>query len=124
MKNDSFLASLKIAIRSLFEAAATERNFRIQLAIAVAVIVAGLILGLTTIEWIVIAICIGGVLSAELINTAIESVVDLLQPEIDERARRAKDFAAGSVLVVSITAAVVGLLVFSRHLHEWLESGI
>ncbi|MEW4488556.1 diacylglycerol kinase family protein [Thalassoglobus sp. JC818] len=123
MKNDSFLISLKIAIRSLFEAAATERNFRIQLAVAVAVIVAGMVLGLTTLEWIVISICIGGVLSAELINTAIESVVDLLQPDIDERARRAKDFAAGSVLVASIVAAIVGLLIFSRHLREWLQFG-
>ena len=111
-----FLVSFKIALRGLLEASLGERNLKIQWGIASIVVTAGLFFQLTVIEWCLLVFSIGGVLSAETMNTAIESLVDLLEPDQHESARKAKDFAAGSVLVFSIVACVIGLLIFGNHI--------
>lgn len=116
----SFLQSVATAARGAVEASRNERNLKIQWAIATCVIVAGFLFQLTAIEWACIALSIGGVLAAETMNSAIESMTDLLSPEIREEARQAKDFAAGSVLLISITAVTVGVIIFGSHLFDWL----
>ena len=63
-------------------------------------------------EWIVIAFAIGLVLAAEAINSSIEALADLVSPEYNEAIKRTKDLAAGAVLILAITAAIVGLIVF------------
>lgn len=85
---------------------------KIHIAIMIAVIIAGFIFKISKIEWIICIILFGLVISAELINTAIETVVDIACPEIDSKAKIAKDVVAGSVLVVAIVAAIVGLIIF------------
>ena len=100
---------------------ASERNLKIQIVIGILAIVAGFFFQLTTFEWIAVVLCISSVISAELLNTAIEKTVDLLQPEFHEIARRAKDFAAAGVLVVSIGAAVVGCLIYVPHCVTWVQ---
>ncbi|NPD30309.1 diacylglycerol kinase [Eggerthellaceae bacterium zg-1084] len=88
---------------------------RIHLGAAALVVVAGLVLGVSAVEWAVLAVCVGSVIGAECLNTAVEFVVDLVCPQFDERAGRAKDCAAGAVLVVAVAAAVAGLAVFTPH---------
>ena len=85
---------------------------KIHFTIAILVIIAGIILKISTIEWIICLILIGIVISLELVNTAIEQVVDIAMPEINEKAKIAKDVAAGAVLMVAIISLICGLIIF------------
>ena len=69
---------------------------------------------LDALSWVLVILCIGLVIFAELVNTSIEAVVDLATQELDPLAKRAKDIAAASVFTLSITAAIVGIIVFAR----------
>ena len=91
-------------------------NFIIQLLIAILVISAGIYFQITTYEWTIILICIGGVLSAEIFNTAIEKMVDHLSPEKNKYAGEIKDLAAGAVLLFSIITAIIGIIIFYPYL--------
>ena len=94
----------------------TQANARIHAVAAVGAIVAGFVFGITRGEWCAVVAAIGLVLTAEGLNTAIEAVVDLASPGRHPLAEKAKDVAAGAVLLAAITAAVIGLLVFGPHL--------
>ena len=89
-----------------------ERNIKVMLAIGACAVVAGFVLGLDLIEWALIALCCGVVICVELINTAIETVVDLVSPEFHPLAGQAKDIAAAAVWVLCVQVAIVGLIVF------------
>ena len=86
---------------------------RFHLLAACLVIGAGFFTGLSPLQWAVLALTIAAVISAELINTAIEAVVDLVSPDHHHLAKAAKDTAAGAVLVVSAAAVIVGLIIFT-----------
>lgn len=89
-----------------------EHNSRIHLFATVCVIVAGVLLKLSILEWVALAFAVGLVFSGEIFNSAIEDLADVVCPERDERIKKVKDLAAAAVLVNAITAAVIGLLVF------------
>lgn len=110
----TFIRSFRYALEGFITAVTTERNINVQLCVGAAAIVAGLVIGIDAISWALIVLCIGIVLFAELVNTALEAVVDLATQELHPLAKRAKDIAAASVFVLSLTAAVVGILVFAR----------
>ena len=78
----------------------------------VLVIIAGLLFRISTAEWIAVIFAIGLVLAAEAVNSAIERLSDVIQPEKDERIRDVKDISAGAVLICAITAAIIGIIVF------------
>ena len=94
----------------------TQRNARIHLAATVVVVALSLGFGITALEWTAILLAIGLVWTAELLNTAIESVVDLVSPDEHELARISKDVASGGVLIAAIVALAVGMIVFSPRL--------
>lgn len=106
-----FLQSLKFALAGLMHAVRTQRNFRVHLVMGTLVLIAASALQIPRIEWVLLIIVMGMVLAAELINTIVEALVDLASPEYHELARIAKDVAAGAVLIVALTAAVVGVLI-------------
>ena len=89
-----------------------EHNSWIHLFATVCVIVAGIWLKITLLEWVAVAFAIGLVFSGEIFNSAIEDLSDVVCPERDDRIKKVKDLAAAAVLVNAITAAVIGLLVF------------
>jgi diacylglycerol kinase (ATP) len=93
----------------------TQRNIRIQFGIFLLVSIIAFLVHFSLREYIVILICSAMVLCAEILNTAIEVLVDLVSPEWNEKAGLVKDLAASAVLVVSIFSAVIGVLVFLRH---------
>ena len=111
-----FIKSFSYAIEGFVTAVKTERNIKVMLVVGVCTIVAGFIVGLDPHEWAIIVICCGLVIHGELCNTAMEAIVDLACQEIHPLAKRAKDIAAASVYILSITAAVVGALVFGHAL--------
>ncbi len=94
----------------------TQANLRIHVAITLAVIVAGLWLQISPIEWAILVVTIMLVLSAELFNTAIEAVVDRVGTEPHSLSKIAKDTAAGAVLIGAIGSVIVGLLIFGPRL--------
>jgi undecaprenol kinase len=89
-----------------------ERNFRIHLLAAIIVIIASIWTGLSQMEWFIVLILIGGMFALEIVNSAIERVVDLVTSEHLPLAKQAKDLAAGAVLIYAIISAVIGLLLF------------
>ena len=96
----------------------TQRNAWIHAAFTVGVVAMGVWLDLTTLEWAVIVLSIGGVWLAEFVNTALEAVVDLASPDIHPLAQVGKDVAAAAVLVGAGTAVIIGLLVLGPSLWE------
>lgn len=90
----------------------SEAHAKIHMVAAVLVVAAGLIVGLSNVEWCIIVLCIGGVFMAEAFNTAIERVCDKVSPEKNPLIRDAKDIAAGAVLMLAIASVVIALLIF------------
>ena len=111
-----FVKSFSYAIEGI-RTAMREQNFRFHLLSAVIVIVAGLFTGLSLMEWIVIVLVITLVIGAELLNTAIERVVDLASPDYHPLAKQAKDIAAASVFVFAVCSVIIGMLIF---LPKWV----
>ena len=108
----SFKKSFFFALQGFRVAFATERNIKVMLGVGICAIIAGIVLRLDLVSWAIIAGCCGMVISAELFNTAIETIVDLVSPEFHPLAGRAKDVSAAAVYVLSLTAAIVGMLVY------------
>ncbi len=106
------IQSFSYAIKGIFSALHSEANMRIHIFMMCAVIFTGALLDISLHEWIACLICFGMVITAEMFNTAIECIVDLVSPNTHPLAGRAKDIAAGAVLVTAIMAAGVGICIF------------
>lgn len=105
-------SAFKCAWDGIAYAVRSQRNMKIHLVIAVVAVALGLVLGIDGASWAAVILCIAAVFAAECVNTAIESVVDLVSPEYHELARRAKDCGAGAVLIFAVVALVVAVVVF------------
>jgi len=110
------MKSFSNAFRGIAFLFKSQSNARIELIIAGIVIIAGVLLKISIAEWIIILMCIALVLSMEGINTAIEIIADKLHPEFDKEIGKAKDVAAGAVLIAAIIAAIIGIIIFAPKL--------
>jgi diacylglycerol kinase len=108
---ESWVRKFRHAGRGAAHAFRTQRSFWVHLPVAVAVIIGGMLHGVSQIEWAILILCIAIVLSAELFNTALEYLSQAITDDEDEHIRNALDVASGAVLVASIGALVVGCLV-------------
>jgi len=106
------ISSFKYAFNGLKTVILDEHNAWIQLAVGLCVIVAGVVFKITTAEWIAVVFATGLVLSLEVINTSVEKLSDFVSPENSEAIKKVKDISAAGVLIGSITAAVIGLIIF------------
>lgn len=111
----TFANSVKFAFKGL-RVAWAGRNFRIQVLMACLVTVCGAVFGITPTEWLVVSIFTALVLSAEIVNTAIEHIVNMISPEFNPTAGKIKDLAAGAVLVLAFFSALAGLLIFTPYI--------
>ncbi|MDQ6943588.1 MAG: diacylglycerol kinase family protein [Candidatus Eremiobacteraeota bacterium] len=102
-------AAFGYAFAGLLAAWRSERNLRIHAVVAVAVVVAGAVLRLPPAAWAIVFLAIALVVAAELLNAAVETVVDLVSPDDHPLAKRAKDIAAAGVLVAVAGAVAVGI---------------
>ena len=100
------------AFRGIWMALRSELHLQFHAVATVAVVGLGFYFNLTSTEWMLVALAVGTVWTAELANTAIEALTDLVSPEYHPLAGKAKDVAAGAVLMAAIAALVVGLLIF------------
>ena len=113
--------SFQYAFKGIARIIREERNFRIMIVCFVLVVIVGILVDLSGIEWALVLLCGGGVLCFEMLNTAIESAVDLAKPETHPLAGKIKDIAAGFVLVFSMFAAAIGLIIFLPHIIALLD---
>ena len=107
-----FIRGFGYALNGIWHATATQLNFRVHLVAAVIAVYAGYALHISKDEWLWIILCIAMVLVAELFNTAIEFLTDLVSPEYNKKAGLVKDISAGAVLITAIGALVIGLIIF------------
>ena len=111
-KKPPLYKSFGYAFEGIFAVIKKERNMQIHCCMMVLVILAGLFFQISAVEWCICFVLFGLIMSLELMNTAVESVVDLVTEERRPLAKLAKDAAAGAVLIASIMAAVAGLIIF------------
>ena len=110
------IRSFGYAWKGLRQCIGKEQNLSFHLITTIIVIGAGILFDITRTEWMIIILCIGMVVAAELFNTAIERLVDLVSPERHPIAGQVKDIAAGAVLVCAVAAAIIGLIIFIPYL--------
>jgi diacylglycerol kinase len=110
------IKSFRFAFHGLYLVLRFENNTRFHLVATLVVVIAGFLVEFSVIEWAIILTQIGLVWAAEVFNTALEKLVDLVAPEFNPKAGAIKDIAAAAVLVTSIMAAIVGILVFGNKL--------
>lgn len=117
------LNSFRYAFNGIYDLLRYGHNFRIHLVILIAVIPAGVILRISSTEWMAIVFVSALVLVSESLNTSLEHLSDAVSGESDERIRRAKDVAAAAVLISALAALITGLMIFVPELIE-LVAGI
>lgn len=106
------LNSFKYAFNGLISLYQTGGNIRIHFSAALIVILFAYIFNVSAIEWTILLICIGVVISAEAMNTSIEKLTDKVSPDFNKEAGKIKDIAAGAVLVLAIMAAIIAIIIF------------
>lgn len=112
-KNRDVISSLEFALTGIFTAIKEERNMRNHALSAILVVLAGFVFQVSVVEWLFLLLSIFLVITLEIINSAIENVVDLASDyHFSMLAKNAKDMAAGAVLMMSFFAVLVGLIIF------------
>ena len=111
LKNKNFIDAWKKAFNGIWYAIRTQRNIKIQLVVALIVLICGIVFRFSIMEWITIVIVTMLVIITETINTAIEETVNLCTDKYHPIAKIAKDTAAGAVVLSAITAVIVALLI-------------
>ena len=114
--------SFGYAFKGIDDVIKHEPNMKIHVVVAILVVIMAFILKVSIIEWIILVLLIGAVLATETINTTIENLVDMYTKEYDEKAKIVKDTAAGTVLILAITSAIIGLIIFIPKIIYLLES--
>jgi diacylglycerol kinase len=99
----------------------TQQNARIHAVITLAVILIALVFKISRLEWIVLILVIGLVWTAEILNTAVEALVDMVNPAHNRGAGVIKDVSAGAVFVSAVISIVVGILIFGPKLWDWIS---
>lgn len=114
--------SFGYAFKGIDDVVSNEPNMKIHVSVAIVVVIMAFLLKISMIEWIILVLLIGLVLAAEVINTTIENLVDMYTKDYNERAKVVKDTAAGTVLILAITSAIIGLMIFVPKIILVLES--
>ena len=117
-----FLKSFGYSIDGLAYAYKYEQSMLIHVIATIGVVTANILFGISSFEWLVTLLSIGMVLSAELINTAIEAVVDLVTLEIHPLAKIAKDCGSAATFVLAMMAAAIGFVVYIPHIIELVKN--
>lgn len=112
MKNDNLIDSYNNAVNGIIHAFKTERNIKIHVLVAVMVLILSLFTSISRDEFLIICFTISLVIVAEMINTAIESLVDIATEEYHPLAEKAKDVAAGAVFIATVNSLIVGYMIF------------
>ena len=119
-----WLRSANFAIDGIIQATKTQRHIRYHFFSAVTVLLLSYILNVTRIEFLIITLSVIAVFLAEMFNTAIEVIVDIISPAHSEKARIAKDVSAGAVFITAFGVAVIGYIILFPHLKDVFQKGL
>ncbi|MBI4823568.1 MAG: diacylglycerol kinase [Nitrospirae bacterium] len=119
-----WIKSADYAIEGILHAVKTQRHLRYHFYSASAVLLISYILGISKTEFVIVSLAVISVLLAEMFNTAVETIVDFISPERNEKARIAKDISAGAVLITAFGAALIGLMILFPYARDIFQSGI
>ena len=117
-----FIASCGYAFNGLLRCYQTQRNFRVHLLVSILAVTAAVILDIANWQWVIICVCIALVLSAELMNTAIEKLCDHVNPGLHPQIRLIKDMAAAAVLLLSVMSVVAGAAILIPAILKYMNS--
>ena len=118
-KKNPLWRSFGYAFAGIWTGIRKERNMKIHCTALLMVVIAGIAFRITVSEWCICIVLCAFVMSLELVNTAVEAVVDLVTEEKKPLAKIAKDTAAGAVLIAAIASVIIGLLIFVPHIAGW-----
>lgn len=124
MQERRFVESFNAAIEGFIYVLKTQRNMRIHFLSALLIILLAIYLNFSSLEMLVLCATITIVLAAEMLNTTVELVVDMIKTEFHPIARIIKDISAGAVLIASINAVIAGYLLFSKRVPFRIEEGV
>ena len=124
MKPTRFIDSVNCAVQGIIYTVRTQKHMRWPFLAALALLLAALLFKVTPMEFMLLSLSVSFVLFAELLNTAVETAVDMITPEYHPLAKIAKDVAAGAVLVASFGAAVLGYLVLAKYIFPLYREGL
>jgi undecaprenol kinase len=119
-KRPTLWKSFSFALSGIQTALLTERNMRIHLLVSIVVIGCSIFFSISKLEWLFVIVAIGGIFSLEMMNSAIERVVDLITAEYHPLAKQAKDLAAGAVFIYAVITVVIGIIIFIPYFFRWL----
>lgn len=119
MKSKSRLGSFRFAINGIIHFVKTEKNAKIHILLALIALALGYVFNISNIEWILILVSIGGVISLEIINTSIENIADFIHNDLHPQIKTIKDLSAGAVLTFSIVAFLIGLIIFIPKIYTY-----
>lgn len=122
VKSGGVLQSFQYAISGIIHAVRNERNLRVHFSVSIFVVIMGLLLKISVMEWLFVLFAIGGVITLELMNTALERIVDLVTDEFHPLAKQAKDVSAGAVFIYSMLSVIVGLIIFLPRILRFLTA--
>jgi len=111
-KKYTVIESFQFAFEGFRYAVQTQRNLRFQLVVAIVVLIISTFLPMQRIEWALIFLLISLVIVAEILNTAIEKTIDMIEERYDPVAKTIKDLSAAAVLFIALTAVVMGLIIY------------
>ena len=117
----NFLQSFKCAMNGIKYVFSSQRNILIQVYIGIIAIVLGFLFKITEIEWLVLILTIAFVILSEFINTSIETTVDLITEEYNEKAKIAKDVSAGAVTLMAICSVIIGIIIYLPAIADFLR---
>lgn len=117
----NYIESQRFALTGIKLIITNERNFRIQLLVAVAVILLGLLLNIAHQDWVALFVVIAIVLVAEAFNSVIEAICDTVSKDYKVNIKYAKDVSAGAVLVSAAVSLIAGILIFLPYLWSWIQ---
>ena len=115
----AFLKSFSYAFKGLVYSL-KQRNMKIIFSVAILTISAAVFFKVNSTDWCMLLICIGLVMALEMMNSAIEGIVDLISPDYNEKAGRIKDMAAGAVLIASIISFIIGIIILGKYFLSFL----
>lgn len=121
MSKNSFSKSLLAAFRGLI-IAGNERNIRIHFIAAMLVTMAGFVVEISLTRWMIILILFAMVISTELINSALERLANMVEPNVNSHIRDLKDIAAGAVLLTSIVSVIIGIIIFAPEILKFFKN--
>lgn len=119
-KTVPLLKSFSYAIFGIRAAVTQERNMRIHIICSMIVIGCSILFSLSRTEWMFVILAIGGMISLEMVNSALERLVDLITEDFHPLAKQAKDMAAGAVFVYALMSVLIGLIIFLPHIAAYV----